>query len=80
MEVLVKKTFAHLIVLSNSEDTKENVEKNRELARKKFSKSKRIVLMNQVHSNKVILVDEEESKNLNVDGMVSKEKIYVLVF
>ena len=36
--------------------------------------------MNQVHSNKVILVDEEERKILNVDGMISKEKIYVLVF
>ena len=69
-----KKNFRSLNCAFNSEDTKENVEKNRELARKKFSKSKRIVLMNQVHSNKVILVDEEERKILNVDGMVSKRK------
>ena len=69
-----KKNFRSLNCAFNSEDTKENVEKNRELVRKKFSKSKRIVLMNQVHSNKVILVDEVERKILNVDGMVSKRK------
>ena len=42
MEVLVKNNFHSLNCAFNSEDTKENVEKNRELARKKFSKSKEL--------------------------------------
>ena len=69
-----KNNFHSLNCAFNSEDTKENVMKNRELARKKISKFKRIVLMNQVHSNKVILVDKADRKILNVDGMVSKRK------
>lgn len=69
-----KKNFHSLNCAFNSEDTEENVIRNRELVRKKFSKFKRIVLMNQVHSNKVILVDKADKKILNVDGMISKRK------
>ena len=69
-----KENFHSLNCAFNSGDAKENVLKNRELVRKKFSKFKKIVLMNQVHSNKVILVDKKHKKILNVDGMVSKRK------
>ncbi len=69
-----KKNFSSLNCAFNSKDTKENVIKNRELVRKKFSKFKRIILMNQVHSNKVILIDKIDKKILNVDGMISKRK------
>jgi len=69
-----KKNFHSLNCAFNSEDTEENVIRNRELARNKISKSKRIILMNQVHSNKVILIDKADKKILNVDGMISKRK------
>ena len=69
-----KNNFRSLNCAFNYEDKKENVIKNRELVRKKFSKLKRVVLMNQVHSNKVILIDKKDKRVLNVDGMISKRK------
>ena len=69
-----KDNFHSLNCAFNPEDIKENVIKNREIVRGKFCKLKKIILMNQVHSNKVICVDKIDKKVLSVDGMISKRK------
>ena len=57
-----------------SRDKKENVEKNLDVVAKEFKIGRgRIVMMNQTHSNKVEVVNEEnDSKKINCDAMLTK--------
>ena len=53
-----KKNFNSLNCAFNKGDDKINVKRNREYVHKKFCSKKKIVLINQVHSNKVFFIDK----------------------
>ena len=67
-----KKNFYSLNCAYNKNDSKQNVNKNRILVKKKFCPKKRIILMNQVHSNKVIIVEKKKIGFHDADGIISK--------
>ena len=66
-----------------SKDKPSNVIKNLEVVRKKIKKSARdIFLLNQIHSNKFIYIDEKyhfKSKP-KVDAVITNQKTYQLLF
>ncbi len=67
-----KKNFFSLNCAYNKKDSKQNVEKNRLLVRKKFCAKKKIILMNQVHSNRIIIVNEKKIGFQDADGIISR--------
>ena len=73
-----KKNFSTLNCAYNKGDEDKNVKKNREYVHKKFSIKKKIILMNQIHSNKVIFIDKPNDQTLNCDGIISNKKDLIL--
>jgi len=73
-----KKNFSTLNCAYNKGDEDKNVKKNREYVHKKFSIKKKIILMNQIHSNKVIFIDKPNDQTLNGDGIISNRKDLIL--
>ncbi len=65
-----KKEFKSLNCSSSSQDFKENVKKNLEIVKKKFN-SKEILLMNQIHSNKIFLFNKVKKK-YKADGIIAR--------
>lgn len=57
-------------------DKKKNVYKNREIVCKKFGKEiKNLILVNQTHSNKVVVINKySQKKKIIADGMYTKER------
>ena len=72
-----KKSFRSLNCSYNLSDNAENVRDNREIVKKKFCKEKEIILLNQIHSNKVIFL-EKKSRIVTADGVVSNKKDFCL--
>jgi len=64
----------------NSKDKKNNVLKNRIIALKRIGLSnKNLIIPNQVHSNKIKIVDENSiNKNITADGLITKSDKIVL--
>jgi len=64
----------------NSKDKKNNVLKNRIIALKRIGLSnKNLIIPNQVHSNKITIVDENSiNKNITADGLITKSDKIVL--
>ena len=73
-----KKNFSSLNCAFNKGDIEINVKKNREYVHKKFCSKKKIVLINQVHSNKIFFVDKITNQTLTGDGIISKRKDLIL--
>ena len=73
-----KKNFSTLNCAYNKGDEDKNVKKNREYVHKKFCNKKKIILMNQIHSNKVIFIDKPNDQTLNADGIISNRKDLIL--
>ena len=73
-----KKSFSTLNCAYNKGDDNKNVRKNRDYVHKKFSKKKKIILMNQIHSNKVFFIDKLSEQTLNGDGIISNRKDLIL--
>ena len=59
-----------------SRDKRKNIAKNLEYVSKKmYGKKKRLILMHQTHSNKVIEINEKNlDKNINSDAMITRYK------
>ena len=59
-----------------SRDKRKNISKNLEYVSKKmYVKKKRLILMHQTHSNKVIEINEKNlDKNINSDAMITRYK------
>ena len=57
-----------------SKDSKENVQKNLEIVAKNFKiEKKKLILMNQTHSNKVEFIEKEDnSKRIEADAMLTQ--------
>ena len=64
----------------SSKDKKSNVLKNRIVALKRIGLSnKNLIIPNQVHSNKIKIVDENSiNKNITADGLITKSDKIVL--
>ena len=64
----------------SSKDKKSNVLKNRIVALKRIGLSnKNLIIPNQVHSNKIKIVDENSiNKNITADGLITKSNKIVL--
>ena len=73
-----KKNFSSLNCAFNKGDIEINVKKNREYVHKKFCSKKKIVLINQVHSNKIFFIDKITNQTLTGDGIISKRKDLIL--
>ncbi len=69
-----KENFSSLNCALNMGDNEINVKKNREYVHKKFGSKKKIVLINQVHSNKIFFIDRITDKILSGDGIISNRK------
>ena len=60
-----------------SKDKKKNIQKNLEIVRKKIGKnSKKIFLLNQIHSNKFVYIDENFTfkKKIKADAVITNQK------
>ena len=68
------KNFSSLNCAFNEEENPKNVIKNREIVKTKFSKSKKLILLNQIHSNKVIFLNKKIPKVIIADGVVTNRK------
>ena len=73
-----KKNFSTLNCAYNKGDDDKNVKKNRKYVHKKFCTKKKIILMNQVHSNKVFFIDKLNNNILNGDGIISNRRDLIL--
>ena len=73
-----KKNFSTLNCAYNKGDDDKNVKKNRKYVHNKFCSKKKIILMNQVHSNKVFFIDKLNNKTLNGDGIISNRRDLIL--
>ena len=64
----------------NSQDKKNNVLKNRIIALKKIGLNKKnLIIPNQIHSNKIKIVDENSiNQNIVADGLLTKSNKIVL--
>ncbi len=62
-------------------DLKINVDKNREVLASKYNfDSEKLVYMNQVHGNKVVIVDKDSPRLIeDCDGIITKEKNLTLM-
>ena len=68
------KNFSSLNCAFNEEENPKNVIKNREIVKTKFSRSKKLILLNQIHSNKVIFLNKKIPKVIIADGVVTNRK------
>ena len=59
-------------------DSKKNVEKNREIAKSYINSKKKIILLNQVHSNRVVFIDNKKKIPAYGDGMVTNRNDILL--
>ena len=66
-----QKYFRSLNCAYNKEENPENVKENREIIRQKFCKKKKIILLNQTHSNKVIFLDNKIPRIISADGVIT---------
>ena len=58
-----------------SKDYKKNIKKNLKIVGKKIGiKNKNLVLLNQIHSNKVFYIKEKPNKKLSGDGVITASK------
>ncbi len=74
-----KGNFSSLNCSFNKYDKEINVKKNREIAKNFISKKKRIIFVNQIHSNKVIFINDNYKNEIyNADAMVSNRKDIIL--
>ena len=73
-----KKNFSSLNCAYNKGDDEKNVKINREYVNKKFCSNKKLILLNQVHSNKVFFIDSPENQMLHGDGIISNRKDLIL--
>ena len=73
-----KKNFSTLNCAYNKGDEDKYVKKNREYVLKKFCNEKKIILMNQIHSNKVVFIEKPNDQTLNADGIISNRKDLIL--
>ena len=69
-----KKNFCSLNCAHNIEEKKEYVKKNREIVRKNFCKTKKIILLNQTHSNRVIFLSKKIPGVIQADGIITDRK------
>ena len=61
-----------------SKDKKHFINKNLKIVLKKLNSSqKKLILLNQIHSNKVIFLNKKIPKVIIADGVVTNRKIYV---
>ena len=65
-----------------SKDKKEDVQKNLEIVAKNFKiEKKRLILMNQTHSNKVQIIEKEDNlKRIEADAMLTQNDKVALLF
>jgi len=74
-----KGNFSSLNCSYNIEEDKRNVKNNRDKARSLINPEKRIVFVNQIHSNKVIVIKKKSStKLMYADAMISERKDILL--
>ena len=73
-----KKNFSSLNCSYNNGDDEKNVKKNIDLVNKKFYREKKIVLINQVHSNKILFIDNYNNEIFYGDGIISNKKDLIL--
>ena len=68
------KNFRSLNCAFKDEENPKNVKENREIIKKKFCKKKKIILLNQVHSNKVVFLNKKIPKVITGDGVITNRK------
>jgi len=74
-----KGNFSSLNCSYNIEEDKRNVKNNRDKARSLINPEKKIVFVNQIHSNKVIVIKKKSStKLMYADAMISERKDILL--
>ena len=73
-----KRNFSSLNCDFNKGDKEENVKKNIEYVHEKFCRKKKIILMNQVHSNKILFIDKPINQSFYGDGIISNRKDLIL--
>ena len=71
-----KGNYLSLNCSTSSEDKKGNIKKNINIALKSLGiQNKKIILINQIHSNKILLVNKKNYKNIFYgDGLITGEK------
>ena len=72
-----KGVFKSLNCGPGSKDKKKNIQKNLEIVRKKIGKnSKKIFLLNQIHSNKFVYIDKNFTlkKKIKADAVITNQK------
>ena len=73
-----KESFSTLNCAYNKGDDNKNVKSNRDYVHKKFGYKKKVVLINQIHSNKVFFIDKLNDQTLDGDGIISNRKDLIL--
>ena len=76
-----KGIYSSLNCGAGSQDSKENISKNLKYIQEKIgTETNKIILMNQTHSNKVILIDKSniKQKEFNADAIITKLNDVVL--
>ena len=74
-----KGSFSSLNCSFNKFDKNTNVKKNREIAKNFISEKKEIIFVNQIHSNKVIFINDDYKNEIyKADAMVSSRKDIIL--
>ncbi len=68
------KNFRSLNCAYKDEENPKNVKENREIIKKKFCKKKKLILLNQVHSNKVVFLNKKIPKVITGDGVITNRK------
>ncbi|MEC8265423.1 MAG: peptidoglycan editing factor PgeF [Pseudomonadota bacterium] len=66
--------FSSLNCAFNIEEKKENVKKNRAIIKKYFCKTKKIIFLNQTHSNKVFFLNKKIPNIISADGIITDRK------
>ncbi len=71
-----KRNFYSLNCGINTNDSKNNIKKNINIALSNLDlKNKKLILLNQIHSNKVFIVNQNNSKKkLYGDGLITKDR------
>ena len=57
-----------------SKDTKKNVIKNLKIVSKKIAIKKKIILLNQLHSNKIYFINKKPKNKLLGDGLITNTR------
>ena len=66
-----KNSFESLNCSFNKGDSIESVKKNKALVQRVFCSKKKIILMNQIHSSKVVFIDKNKTPIYKADAMIS---------